>query len=195
MSALTPSRSSQTLKVVLLSSLCAALVSCDSDPEPSSPAGAYSQPAGVTPQPAGSTPQPAGVEPQAGVNTGLQGGAQETPLAPNMIISACEDFGSSLCFANEDCNPDGRCQSVEAMDEQLPCCVRGERGTGVTGDPCTVSHGQLTCSSSLCITAFEGTGGYCSGVCESDEDCPEPLPRCIPIAFSGNDSQWCTPPE
>jgi hypothetical protein len=65
----------------------------------------------------------------------------------------------------------------------------------VAGAPCTEADGQLTCASSLCITVGEDNQGYCSGSCSADADCPAELPRCIPIAFSGSDSMWCSPAQ
>jgi hypothetical protein len=159
------------------------------------PAGTDIQPAGTDIQPAGTDIQPAGMDVQPAGTDIQPAGMEMTPAPPTGPISACEDFGSALCFANEDCNPDGRCESVGEGDDQLPCCVQGPRGTAEAGAPCTETDGQLTCASSLCITAGDDNQGYCSGSCSADADCPTELPSCIPIAFSGSDSMWCSPAQ
>ena len=118
-----------------------------------------------------------------------------SPRPPMNPVDACADFGATECFANNECELDARCQDVGAPGLPVSCCVQGIRGAGMTGDPCSEADGQLTCASSICVM-FEGeSNGFCSGECLDDSECPASMPRCIPIAFSGNDSMWCFPPE
>ena len=131
----------------------------------------------------------------ASTGTEVQAGTDVTPAFPAQEVSSCEEFGSVLCFANNDCQADARCQNVGSEEAPLPCCVQGERGSADVGEYCDTSDGQLTCASSLCIGEEQATSGYCSGECLSDADCPETMPRCISVAFSGSDSMWCFPPE
>lgn len=133
------------------------------------------------------------MEVQAGME--IQAGTEQTPFAPNQEVTSCEEFGSILCFANNDCRADARCQNVGDELSPLPCCVQGERGTATVGEYCDTGDGQLTCASSLCIGEEQATNGYCSGECLSNADCPETMPRCISVAFSGSDLMWCFPPE
>ena len=118
-----------------------------------------------------------------------------SPLPPETPVEACAEFGATECFANNECELDARCQDVGAPGFPVSCCVRGARGQGMTGDACSDTDGQLTCASSICVMLEGASEGFCSGECLSESDCPETLPRCIPIAFSGNDSMWCFPPE
>ena len=136
----------------------------------------------------------AGVE--AGAEAGAEAGtpAQMTPEAPATPPESCEAFGSTSCFANNECFADGRCQSVGTPDLPLACCVAGERGTDPVGTACSDEDGERTCASSLCIYSDLTDESLCSGECTSDADCPENLPRCFTIAFSGSDSMWCSPP-
>ena len=149
----------------------------------------------------------AGVETNAGAEmsgglTSEEAGAESSsgeqvmmsPVSPGEPVTACEDFGSVSCFANTDCNVDARCQDVGSPDAPVPCCVRGERGTLGVGEACDITDGQLTCASSLCIANEESEElAYCSGECLNDNECPETMPRCISIAFSGSDKMWCFP--
>lgn len=116
-----------------------------------------------------------------------------TPDAPQDTVEACEDFGSSSCFANNDCAEDGRCENVGSEDSPIACCVSGGRGALQTGEACDIVTGQQDCASSLCIAYNGETEAYCSGECQSDEDCPESMPSCISVAFSGSDLMWCFP--
>ena len=134
------------------------------------------------------TSEQAGAESSSGEQTMM------SPVSPTEPVTACEDFGSMSCFANTDCAIDARCQDVGNPDAPVPCCVRGERGALEVGEACDVADGQLTCASSLCIANEETEGlAYCSGECLNDSECPENMPRCISIAFSGSDKLWCFP--
>jgi hypothetical protein len=116
-----------------------------------------------------------------------------TPDAPSEMVESCEEFGSSDCFANNDCAEDARCENVGSDEAPLACCISGERGSLQTGDSCDTATGQQECASSLCISRDGDDTAYCSGECQSDADCPETMPSCISVAFSDSDSMWCFP--
>ena len=116
-----------------------------------------------------------------------------TPEAPTEIVESCENFGSISCFANSDCAEDARCSNVGDDTNLIACCVLGERGTVQAGEACDVVTGQEECASSLCVAYGERPNAFCSGECLSDDDCPETLPSCISVAFSGSDLMWCFP--
>lgn len=136
----------------------------------------------------------AGAEGVGGVsNAGTESTAGLSSTEP---IMSCEEMNSNRCFANADCQENARCQNLGTEEIPVPCCVQGERGTLAVGEVCNPTDGQLTCASSLCIAHEEtGNNAYCSGECLSDSDCPESMPRCISIAFSGSDKLWCFPPS
>ena len=194
------------------------LIACDDEDKslvmagtsvPSGGGGGAATAAGVmSPAPIGG--QGGDISPEAGVNAGGGAGAEPvggqglaagipsmggsplaggemSPEAPTTPVTACEDFGASSCFANSDCNPDARCANVGTAPDFIPCCIRGARGEAGAGTPCTDENGEQLCASSLCIE------GYCSAECNVEADCPDVLPSCIPIAFSGSDKMWCSP--
>ena len=81
-----------------------------------------------------------------------------------------------------------RCENVSSDEFELPCCVEGERGTGMLGEACQMEH---DCQSSLCIDGgANGDQGHCSELCETDDDCHENLPQCIEV-FGGD--AYCFP--
>ncbi len=75
------------------------------------------------------------------------------------------------------------------MNEAVICCVKGARGKGKAGDPCT---GEADCLSSLCIDD-EIAGKVCSDRCESADDCPVGLKNCTQFPFVDTDLKFCTP--
>lgn len=92
------------------------------------------------------------------------------------------DAGTSSnapCSFNSDCVAAERCE----CDEATGCfCRIGTRGTGKSGvDRCTDGN---DCESSVCS---EGPSDvyYCSGQCETDDDCGPMLPICADIAYVG----------
>ena len=135
---------------------------------------------------------PAGDLPSAGMS---DVNLDPTPSAPTAPVNSCESFGSTTCFSSDECSTDARCQNVGTEELPVVCCIAGARGTLGTGDACSTAEGQLTCASSLCVSAEGADQGWCSGPCLSPDDCPAQLPQCIAIAFSGSDTMWCFPPE
>lgn len=100
-------------------------------------------------------------------------------------IASCEEIASTDCFSNYDC--DGStpvCLNRGTELEPVPCCVAGSEGIGAAGSSCAA---ETDCQSAICID------GSCSDTCDTAEACPENLPRCVPIAFSGSDDNWCLP--
>ncbi len=92
------------------------------------------------------------------------------------------------CFSNDDCGPGFRCVSEDNTGTQV-WCVPGARGTGAPGDVCTV---EGDCASALCVEPNMGPS-RCSRLCETANDCPPTLPRCLYIGF-GVDRSICSPP-
>jgi hypothetical protein len=75
------------------------------------------------------------------------------------------------------------------VNEAVICCVKGARGKGKAGDPCT---GEADCLSSLCIDD-EIAGKVCSDRCKSADDCPVGLKNCTQFPFVDTDLKFCTP--
>lgn len=119
--------------------------------------------------------------------------AVERPAAPDVgadrgVVADCAAIGATSCFGNVDCAAERRCENVGSELEPLACCVPGARGTGAAGAPC---DGELDCASAVCVA---GSGpALCSKDCASAADCPVGMKRCIPIAMSGSELQWCFP--
>ncbi len=111
--------------------------------------------------------------------------------AAHQIIAACGEISATDCFANMDCAPDQRCQNMGDDVNFVPCCVDGARGTDPAGSPCSMTNGELTCASGLCIDGSAGT--LCSGTCSDVSDCPDNMQLCQLIAYSNSSEQWCFP--
>ena len=91
----------------------------------------------------------------------------------------------SLVRGGSACIP--RSRSPEAPGPELvPPSPEGPPGEGQNGSPCTEKE---ECEGGLCL--FDGDRGFCSLLCEVDEDCPDPH-FCIP--FSSTES-GCWFPE
>lgn len=117
-------------------------------------------------------------------------GAGSTSTSSGGPIRDCADIGAMECFSSYDC-PDlaTRCENQGTPDFAVPCCVPGQRGSGLAGDPCT---GENDCKSSLCFEI--GSGSVCTDVCMGDGDCPKPpFDGCGPIQFSGSNDEFCLP--
>jgi hypothetical protein len=108
--------------------------------------------------------------------------------APDPVMS-CSEIPAADCFSSFDC-PDAadRCENRGTADLQVPCCVKGPRGTGKLGEACV---GENDCVSALCLGA--GSTYLCTDRCKSAAECPASLPKCITIAFSGSNDKFCTP--
>jgi hypothetical protein len=117
------------------------------------------------------------------------GGCPEGGAPPGQGAMSCGELGAVDCFTNYDCAAAERCQNVGTADLPVACCVPGERGAGVLGDPCA---SEADCKSSLCIEVGV-CGGTCTDECTDPSVCPPEMPQCIPIAFSGSDMMFCTP--
>ena len=100
-------------------------------------------------------------------------------IAPSTLgpIAACGDAQLMGCFANEDCAADERCENLaaEGMPE-VACCVKGPRGCLKPGEACA---DELSCESGLCVSRNDEPAS-CTILCDSDEVCPEALPKCNP---------------
>lgn len=114
------------------------------------------------------------------------------PDAGPAPVASCDEIGSTECFGHPDCPDEQRCENVGEPDLPVPCCVPGRRGEIEPGGSCAGVDGQIECQSGVCI---EGAGGddVCSGPCQSSDDCPPSLPRCVTFPFGGTDSDWCFP--
>lgn len=115
-----------------------------------------------------------------------QGGAGGGAPAP---VMSCSEIPAADCFSSFDC-PDAadRCENRGTPDFQVPCCVKGPRGTGKLGEACV---GENDCVSALCLGS--GSTYLCTDRCKSAAECPASLPKCITIAFSGSNDKFCTP--
>ena len=127
----------------------------------------------------------------AGTMAGTMAGA--APLTPISDCVELNDPAALTCFANADCEEGRRCQNLGTADYATPCCVLGARGATPPGGACAPETGELECTSALCITQDDPSSGLCSGVCETDADCPASLPRCLSISFSGSELMFCSP--
>jgi len=122
---------------------------------------------------------------------GAAGNAQDAAAEAAAPVTSCTEIaGSKDCFANKDCPAERRCQNAGTDSVPVPCCVVGQRGSGVAGAACT---GELDCESGVCIA---GAGPYlCSKDCASAADCPDNMKDCKAIAFSGSADNWCFPTQ
>ncbi|MCA9564020.1 MAG: hypothetical protein KC561_11050 [Myxococcales bacterium] len=100
------------------------------------------------------------------------------------FIQSCDEISATDCFSNYDCDAEEVCNNQGSEVFPVACCVPGTRGDGEAGDNCQVEN---DCETAVCIE------GVCSDTCESVENCPENMPTCAPIAFSGSDDDWCFP--
>lgn len=129
-------------------------------------------------------------------DTGGSGGATSTTSSTtsstgtggSIPVAACSDISAEDCFSNLDCMAADRCENKGTSDVPVPCCVPGARGTGKSGDACSVDN---DCQTSLCI---ETAAGYrCSGECMSDNDCPAELPSCTEVPAILGQGSFCFP--
>lgn len=114
-----------------------------------------------------------------------------TEDAAHQIVAACSEINATDCFANMDCPEQQRCQNMGSAELAVPCCVDGTRGQDPVGHSCSMTDGELTCASGLCIEGSAGT--LCSGTCSDVSDCPDNMQLCQYIAYSNNNEQWCFP--
>lgn len=104
----------------------------------------------------------------------------------------CGD-GAQLCFSNRDCPDMATVCLVDPNDPLLlACCQPGDRGVDPVGTPCG-DDGERTCATAVCISG--DSGGFCSGICEFEEDCPPTMQRCLAIGIEDNVEGWCFPTE
>jgi hypothetical protein len=117
----------------------------------------------------------------------------DPPTGPPVVVAACDELPAATCFSNDDCAPNEACLDQGGPDDDVPCCVVSARGPRSLGDACDPPQGESQCASALCV---EGSrGAYCTGMCDSPDDCPATLPRCLPIAFSGSERSFCLPED
>jgi hypothetical protein len=114
--------------------------------------------------------------------------SSSTGTGGSVPINACSEINALDCFSNLDCMSADRCENKGTSDLPVPCCVPGARGTGMSGDPCTIDN---DCATSLCI---ETSSGYrCSGECKSDTECPPELPVCTKVPAILGTGSFCFP--
>lgn len=94
----------------------------------------------------------------------------QATLARDDKIGICELFwsGDDDCDTDDDCRQGERCEpyTSQARGETVNIC--GEiRGT--CGDPC--SGDDLNCEDMCLFTRTDFSEGYCSSLCETDDDC------------------------
>jgi len=130
---------------------------------------------------AGGAGEDAGTDAAVEIDGSSGASGEDAAVGP---VSSCSELSTTDCFSNLDCPAERRCQNAGTELDPVPCCVPGARGTGAAGTSCTL---ELDCESAVCIE------GLCSKTCTKDEDCPEGMKSCIPIAFSGSDDNWCFP--
>jgi hypothetical protein len=101
--------------------------------------------------------------------------------AADLDASGSDAGAPIVCSFNSDCPPDRRCECTE---EEGCFCLPGARGTGQNGiDTCTNGN---DCASAVCVEGSASSGQYyCSGECETGDDCRSNLPVCRDIAFVG----------
>lgn len=126
-------------------------------------------------------------------DTGGSGGATastttSSSTTTSVPIAACTEIGAEDCFSNLDCMASDRCENKGTSDTPVPCCVPGARGTGKSGDACSVDN---DCETSLCI---ETSAGFrCAGECTTDNDCPPELPYCTKVPAILGQGSFCFP--
>jgi len=130
---------------------------------------------------AGGAGEDAGTDAAVEIDGSSGASGEDAAVGP---VGSCSELSTTDCFSNLDCPAERRCQNAGTELDPVPCCVPGARGTGAAGTSCTL---ELDCESAVCIE------GLCSKTCTKDEDCPEGMKSCIPIAFSGSDDNWCFP--
>lgn len=117
------------------------------------------------------------------------------PMGPDAFVGmaeSCEAASGDPCFTNADCAPERICLDIGEFEGEVVCCVPGTRGEVATGEACDAAEGQRQCASTLCVEQAGGEA-WCSGLCETDEDCPATLPDCTPLAFAPEGTQICLP--
>ena len=121
----------------------------------------------------------------------LDMGAVDMAIAPDMAPPAplCAD---ALCFSNRDCPDEATLCLVDPNDDARSCCQPGVRGVDPAGTPCG-DDGERTCATAVCISG--DSGGRCSGVCDTEEDCPATMQRCFSLGIDGNVEGWCLPTD
>ncbi len=90
-------------------------------------------------------------------------------------VAACDEAGTTACFANSDCAMDERCENIgdEATGE-VACCVKGLRGCKGAGELCET---EFACEEGVCIGRNDDPN-RCSQRCNSNDDCPAEVPEC-----------------
>ena len=96
---------------------------------------------------------------------------------PDIAAESCDAIGASSCFVNADCEASEVCFDVSRGND-VSCCVPGTRGTYELGADCDPENGQLQCASSLCVQDDDETFSVCSDICESNDDCVDPISEC-----------------
>jgi hypothetical protein len=87
-------------------------------------------------------------------------------------IGLCELFwsGGSECSDDSDCRERERCEQYTSEDRGETVTICSEiRGT--YGDPCSVD--DLNCIDICLFTRGDFSEGYCTSLCEEEEDCPD----------------------
>jgi hypothetical protein len=108
-------------------------------------------------------------------------------------ITDCAMISTNQCFSNDDCSSaSDRCESEGTTDNPVACCVKGARGTGMAGTPCT----KLDDCAVTCDDDGSGNDTYlCSKACTSDADCPASLPTCVTLNTGIGMGSFCGPSE
>lgn len=117
----------------------------------------------------------------------------DPPTAPPVVVGSCDELPAATCFSNDDCAPNEACLDQGGPDDDVPCCVVGSRGPRALGEACDPPEGERQCASALCVEG--ASGAYCTGACNTPDDCPGTLPQCLPIAFSGSERSFCLPAD
>lgn len=94
------------------------------------------------------------------------------------VTDSCTEIESVDCMVSSECGDGKRCENVGGEFE-VACCVPGLRGCKEAGEPCT---SELECAEGLCLNRNDGAF-YCSKICETNADCPEPISECADMYF------------
>jgi MYXO-CTERM domain-containing protein len=95
----------------------------------------------------------------------LDGGQASLAANDKRALCTITGGGGAECKSDDDCDDFGTC---EPEVDELPRVCQEERGD--FGDYCSAS--LMLCEVCL-ITDITARGGYCTGPCEDDSDCPE----------------------
>ncbi len=94
------------------------------------------------------------------------------------VTDSCSEIESVDCMVSSDCDNGKRCENVGG-EYEVACCVPGLRGCKEAGEPCT---SELECADGLCLNRNDGAF-YCSKMCQTNADCPEPISECADMYF------------